>query len=159
GQTSIRVDHQFSSKSKLFVRYSRIPVVTETGDVNRNAPGSDPYAEDRNPGGTAHDVGAGYDFSITPTLLSQTYFKYTDSLFLDLDPGRKAGYAGLIGLKGVDAEAGFPRINISGYQSVGGVPWVSSSRFFQKGYHFSQKFTYVRGTHDIRFGLDVSRSA
>ena len=104
-------------------------------------------------------IGGNYVFA--PTLLMDAFWGWTRQNTNVEQPGIGENYGlDVLGLPGTNGperfQSGWPRFNISGYSSIGTEePWTPYYRNDNQ-YSFRSNFTYVRGSHEIRWGTDIN---
>lgn len=97
----------------------------------------------------------GQTYTITPNFLYDGVFGYwrQDQFVNPTDLGKDFGL-GIPGLGGPDPRyLGFPRIRPGEYTRMGAPGWQPLSRV-EENWTTSQNFTYIKRTHQIRFGFD-----
>ena len=97
----------------------------------------------------------GHTYTFSPTLLYDGVFGYwrQDQFVNPTDLGKDFGL-GIPGLGGSDPrQIGFPRIAPGPYQRLGAPGWQPLSRV-EENWTTSQNFTWIKNTHQIRFGFD-----
>ena len=97
----------------------------------------------------------GHTYTISPTLLYDGVFGYwrQDQFVNPTDLGKDFGL-GIPGLGGSDPrQIGFPRIQPGPYTRLGAPGWQPLSRV-EENWTTSQNFTWIKNTHQIRFGFD-----
>jgi hypothetical protein len=162
----VRLDHNFSSKQQLYVRFSiKDALYTEYNDAGVIAPASNFLPNDG-----AHDrndsLVVSYNYSITPTLLNEFRFGFTNYNENDTFPIAGAAAISQLGLNfdhpvGVAAHAtadAFPTFNFAdgtvttiGQDRVG--PTTSGN------IQFTDNLTKILGKHTMRFGMDARRES
>ena len=97
----------------------------------------------------------GHTYTFTPTLLYDGVFGYwrQDQFVNPTDLGVDFNL-GIPGLGGPDPrQVGFPRIQPGPYTRLGAPGWQPLSRV-EENWTTSQNFTWIRGSHQVRFGFD-----
>ncbi len=121
------------------------------GDAGGPAPGGSPGNAE-----TYVNIGTfGHTYTFSPTLLYDGVFGYwrQDQFVNPTDLGKDFGL-GIPGLGGSDPrQIGFPRIAPGPYQRLGAPGWQPLSRV-EENWTTSQNFTWIKNTHQIRFGFD-----
>ncbi|HXW13557.1 MAG TPA: carboxypeptidase regulatory-like domain-containing protein, partial [Terriglobia bacterium] len=160
----VRIDHNFSPKQQLYVRYSfKNAFYTEYNNAGVVAPANDflpnDGANDKN-----RSLVVSYNYSITPTLLNEFRFGFTNYNENDTFPIEGATAISQLGLTfdhpvGIASHAtadAFPTFNWAdgtvtsvGQDRVG--PTVSGNL------QFTDNVTRILGKHTLRFGLDARR--
>ena len=121
------------------------------GDAGGPAPGGSPGNAE-----TYVNLGTfGHTYTFSPTLLYDGVFGYwrQDQFVNPTDLGKDFGL-GIPGLGGPDPrQIGFPRIQPGPYTRLGAPGWQPLSRV-EENWTTSQNFTWIKNTHQIRFGFD-----
>ena len=121
------------------------------GDAGGPAPGGSPGEAE-----TYVNLGTfGHTYTFSPTLLYDGVFGYwrQDQFVNPTDLGKDFGL-GIPGLGGSDPrQIGFPRIQPGPYTRLGAPGWQPLSRV-EENWTTSQNFTWIKNTHQIRFGFD-----
>ncbi len=148
-----RVDHRWGTQDSLFARYN----LTSDREFR-------PFNEDTNLTGygvKVHNVNhsAGFDWThvFSPQLLNEFklgYNRWTEH-FNNEDQGNPfAATLGLIGLPTSGRLSGIPRINFTGYATIGSQinnPQGGAVNTFQ----FADTLTQVHGNHTLAYGFDI----
>jgi len=160
----VRLDHNFSSKQQLYVRYSfKNAFYTEYNNAGVVAPANNFLPND---GANEQDrsMVASYNYSITPTLLNEFRFGFTNYNEQDTFPISGASAVSQLGLVfdhpvGIASHAtadAFPTFNFAdgsvtniGQDRVG--PTISGNM------QFTDNLTKIIGKHTFRFGIDARR--
>ena len=164
-QFTLRLDHSFSDKHKVFVRYS-------FHDNRMEDPSStlgNPYSA--YPGlGNAHihtrgqNIVAAITSTFKPTLLNEARFSYLPQV-VDLEPfGLGTNYLQDAGVKGFE-ETGrpgvvgsFPDFGWSGYSSMNGSAFDQRPKTQDlKVFEFTDNVTLLRGRHILKVGTKIRR--
>jgi hypothetical protein len=160
----IRIDHNFSPKQQLYVRYSfKNAFYTESNDAGLIAPASNflpsDGANEKN-----RSLVVSYNYSITPTLLNEFRFGFTNYNENDTFPIQGSTALSQLGLvfdHAVNIAAhptadAFPTFNFAdgtvtsiGQDRVG--PTISGNT------QFTDNVTKIMGKHTFRFGVDIRR--
>jgi len=143
-----KVDHNLSSKHRVFGRYTQTFNLFTSGQLfDMPTTGTDRYRRMK---------GAGFDdvYTFSPTLI--TNFRYGFSLFQQQFVPLSAGFdLASIGLNpaliGVLDPQGrqFPALGISGYTAIGGAGYSDAKSNFHV---WNNDWTKLAGAHTIRFG-------
>ncbi|MGA2075971.1 MAG: carboxypeptidase regulatory-like domain-containing protein [Terriglobia bacterium] len=160
----IRIDHNFNSKQQLYVRYSfKNAYYTEYNDAGVIAPANN-FLPNNGANEKNRSLVASYNYSITPTLMNEFRFGFTNYNENDTFPIEGAtaiSQLGLIfdhpvGIASHPAADAFPTFNWAdgtvtsiGQDRVG--PTISGNT------QFTDNVTKILGKHTLRFGLDVRR--
>ena len=121
------------------------------GDAGGPAPGGSPGDAE-----TYVNLGTfGHTYTFSPTFLYDGVVGYwrQDQFVNPTDLGKDFGL-GIPGLGGPDPrQLGFPRIQPGPYTRLGAPGWQPLERV-EENYTTSQNFTWIKNTHQIRFGFD-----
>jgi len=160
----VRIDHNFSSKQQVFVRYSFKNVsYSEANSAGVVAP-----ANNFLPNVGAHDQNrslvASYNYSITPTLVNEFRFGFTDYNENDTFPIQGATAISQLGLNfdhpiGIASHPtadAFPTFNFSD-GSVTNIGQDKVGTTISGNMQFTDNLTKVVGKHTLRFGFDARR--
>ncbi|HET7213101.1 MAG TPA: carboxypeptidase regulatory-like domain-containing protein [Terriglobia bacterium] len=146
-----RIDHNFSVRDTLFGRfsYSRMP-------LNAYVKNAIPPLGRRASLRTASSAAISWTHTFTPDLLNELRAGYTrDHNFIE------SGIMGSellqqVGLQGITVSGipTYPIVSVSGLSAAGQVP-----NFLGSGTNFelTENFSWVRGSHSLKFGFDVIR--
>ena len=163
--TYVRLDHQFSSDHRAYLRVSDDPYSfpiqgawTGTGEDSEIA---DPRTEKNSLSGFV--VGASYDWIVSPTRVNHLGFSYA-GLVLDRAAGRgrpavyRQDWAGQLGLQNVDADF-FPNFSSSGFTPIGGGTWFQDLGYnVNRGWGLEDTLTIMRGKHTFKTGVAYKNS-
>jgi hypothetical protein len=160
----VRLDHNFSSKQQLYVRYSfKNAFYTEYNDAGVIAPANN-FLPNDGANEKNRSLVVSYNYSITPTLLNEFRFGFTNYNENDTFPIEGASAISQLGLvfdHAVNIAAhptadAFPTFNFAdgtvtsiGQDRTG--PTVSGNL------QFTDNVTKILGKHTLRFGADVRR--
>ena len=159
-----RIDHNFNSKQQLYVRYSfKNAFYTEYNNAGVVAPANN-FLPNDGANEKNRSLVVSYNYSITPTLLNEFRFGFTNYNENDTFPisGASAvSQLGLIfdhpvGIASHQTADAFPTFNFSdgsitniGQDRVG--PTISGNT------QFTDNLTKIMGSHTLRFGMDARR--
>ena len=150
-QVHARIDHQFSTKTTMFGRFSR----TSSDTLSYSVPL--PYSGTTGTnGGTQALVNVNHIF--TPTLLNSLTMGYTygnsvSKILLANRPIATEDF-GLANMKITGDSQGMPLLAITGYAAMGS-PINNPTGGRQDYYQLTDDVTWVRNRHDIKIGVDV----
>ena len=160
----IRLDHNFNSKQQLYVRYSfKNAFYTEYNDAGIVAPANN-FLPNDGANEQNRSLVVSYNYSITPTLLNEFRFGFTNYNEQDTFPIAGASAISQLGLifdhpVGIASHStadAFPTFNFSdgsitniGQDRVG--PTISGNT------QFTDNLTKIMGKHTLRFGIDARR--
>jgi hypothetical protein len=153
-----RIDHQFSSKDSLFVRYS-LNFDREfwpTGTVPESTttlPGYGRFSHD-----SYQMAGLDWTHIVNPKLVNEVKLGYNRYQLREVDQDLGNTLASSLGITGVanigSVPAGVPNMNFSGYASMGAdetTPQSGAVNTFQIG----DTLTHVLGSHTLSYGADI----
>ena len=96
--------------------------------------------------------------NFSPSLLNVFYFGYSHTnTFLGSPKIASQNLTTTFGLQNLAPEAdayGVPEVNITGFGSLGDIPWCPEGAL-DVARQFSDQFTYLKGRHTIGFGTDL----
>lgn len=154
---TLRMDHSFSEKSRIFGMYSGRDNTRFTAGTGRAYPApadSNGWDQDF----ITHYARAGWDYTFTPTLLNHLNIgfnrtdskNYTDSALQGLtdhtDWDAKLGIRGSSGIN-------FP--NFSFGEGIRTVGRTNNSDNIDNGWRFNENLMWVKGRHSLNFGADA----
>ena len=153
-QGSGRIDHRFSSRDSLTLRYSYgdqdlfEPFVQETTTV----PGFGNFVRN-----TAHSALAEYGHTFSPRVIHSLRLGFTRSYREALQENNRTDAGALWSVPWLNVrprDFGFPALNIAGYSTVGDATQLPIERHTNT-YQFSDALSFFRGGHLWKFGVDV----
>jgi hypothetical protein len=159
-QFTVRVDHEFSSNTHLFGRY------TFADDMLLNAAYRVGLGLIRPDKTQVPVVGLTHVFS--PTLISETRLNFFKAYLARIPDGgaSSTNYAAQLGLQNLDPLPGYyalPNLSFTGYTTGGN---SNATGFVGYGccatqnniyYRAGETLTWIKGSHNIRFGTDINR--
>ncbi|NWG14486.1 MAG: TonB-dependent receptor [Acidobacteria bacterium] len=151
-QWSFRIDHNQSEKHRIFGRW------TEDHRVSKSLAITPGYSSDRD--FDAHSGVLGWNYVISPTMLSEVRFGYTrytersgsSATEVLLGPGGKINLP--YGDIPAELRVGLCCFRISGFPRVElatGFPYINN------GYQLNDKISWTKGRHSLLMGASVSR--
>lgn len=158
-----KVNYNPTTKSQIFGRYSFSPTLVfdppslgaAGGDAtNGGQPGRAP--------GFTQSAGAGGTYAFSPHILLDWSAGYTrlrlSAENIDLDKNYGLDVLKIPGTNGSDRlQAGYPRFTFSTFSNIGN-PNVSNPFLFRDNqYVTSESMSWIKGSHNIRFGFEFSR--
>lgn len=147
-----RIDHAFSDNNRFYFRYlfNRDPL-TNTSVLPQS------IADTRNSSLRHQQIFLFADtHTVTPRLITDARFSLSDRVYHNASPGLGSDPAQLFGLRGVPSGA-FPQITVAGMSTLGsGTHERVQSPIRQQ--QFVNSWTWVRGSHIVKFGGEVRRS-
>jgi hypothetical protein len=148
-----RIDHAFSDNNHFYFRYlfNRDPLTTTS--VYPQA-----VADTRNSQERHQNVSLFADtHTLTPNLITDARFSYSDRLNHAVSPGLGADPAQLLGLRGVPSGA-FPQVTVAGFSNIGSGTH-ERVQFPIRQQQYVNSWTWVHGNHIVKFGGEVRRSS
>jgi hypothetical protein len=151
-----RVDHVFSEKHRVFVRYSYlrdndIPVPFLPDGSGNLTSGVTGHAITRGDG-----IASEYDWTISPSTLNQARFGYTRR-----NVSQASLQNGGVTIPGAPVSAfpsTLPIFTVTGFQQIGPTS-AANTNFTTSVTEFLDTFSMVRGRHTFKFGMDFRREA
>jgi hypothetical protein len=159
-QFDVRIDHNFSDRNQLFVRYSYF-------DEPRLRPG--PFKSLADGGGfnqgdehvRTQGAALSYTHSFSPTLINEARIGFNREHVTRLQPHgndttdipAQFGIPGILQTKG---NGGLPYFGIGGLSQLGAAEWLVSERF-SSTYQITENLTKVYNTHTFKGGLEIQR--
>jgi hypothetical protein len=151
----IRLDHQFSPNSNVFVRHS----FQNTSAVSPSLFGL-PLGGPPTLAGTTHarvqNTGIGHTYQVTPTWMNELRLglnRQTSTLRQE-DYGQNLDEQfGIPGVNRSPQTSGLSNINVAGLFTLGGSILTPLS-VASTNWNVSEKITWLAGRHTVRFGLD-----
>jgi Carboxypeptidase regulatory-like domain len=148
-----RIDHAFSDSNRFYFRYlfNKDPLVTTSVYPDK-------VADTRNSQERHQQMFLFADtHTITPNLITDVRFTYSDRLNHAVSPGLGADPRQLLGLSGVPSGA-FPQITVAGFANLGSGTH-ERVQFPIRQQQYVTSWTWVHGRHVIKFGAEVRRSS
>lgn len=146
-----RVDYEFSENSKLFASYS----LRNGNEIEVNSlPIFGATTKGRN-----QSISIEYNHDFSENMVASLGLKFSRETEQQLSA--QAGQHGLLASLGItglspldDLDEGYPSFDISGYAGLGGdTDWPNT--VFLNNLEISPAFTYVRGRHNMEFGVEI----
>jgi hypothetical protein len=147
-----RVDHAFSDANRFYFRYlfNRDPL-TNTSVYPH------PIADTRNSSKRHQNIYLFADtHTLTPNLILDARVSISDRTFHNTSPGLGTDPAQLLGLRGV-ASGAFPQFTVAGVSNLGAATHERVQIPIRQQ-QFVSSWTWVRGSHVMKFGGEVRRS-
>lgn len=149
-----RGDHRFNDKDSLSLRYGKRWGRTNAPFGESSLGEFDTF--------THNDVSLGgltYTRIITPAFLTDFHFGVSRDANYDTLLGNPptAAQLGMAGSTAVPGIAAFPTINVTNYLALG-YPNNEPVDLYVTTYTLGQKFTWVKGNHILKWGVDFSRN-
>jgi carboxypeptidase family protein len=155
----LRLDHNFTSKQQVYARFSWKNLLSDVGQTNTLANPLLPNDVD-----TEHDrsLVVSYTYIITPKLLNEFRFGFTNSLINDSFPIQGATADNQLGLTGISfanhpATGAFPTFNFTDGTGFTQIGHDKDGPGASKTLEFTDNLSRTIGKHTIRAGLDARR--
>jgi len=156
----VRVDHQLTSQDSTFATFS-------FGNVQRIQP--DPFPEPAGGGffsGTVSDLARAAGISdvhtFAPNKINEFkvgYMRYAVQAIPFLAGNNVSGQLGIPGIfdpNNALETGGLPYMAINGWSTLGTTDWFPEV-LLENNYQYIDSFTYIRGSHALKAGVDVRR--
>jgi hypothetical protein len=151
---TIRLDHDLSVQHKVYFTYSSRQNVR----TSVNPTWADPSGSGRDQVFTTHYIRAGWDYMITPTLLSHFSLGYNRTNSVNVAKSVSGGnWDQQLGIQGVPAQAHgtYPVVGLfNGANPPTGQGDSVNGDTIDNGYRLNYDLTWVKGKHNIKAGLD-----
>lgn len=147
-QWNVKVDHRFSDKNSMFVRYTSA----------RHQPSGENVFTDPNVGRNRDDDQTNRNFMVSnthtfsPTLINNLRVGTSRQLFLFETVGKYLGYAQKIGLPDSVPADQVPDVNVRPYPRIGGGALGKRSSL---NWDIQDMVTMISGNHTFKFGLNA----
>ncbi|MCU1340239.1 MAG: TonB-dependent hemoglobin/transferrin/lactoferrin receptor family protein [Bryobacterales bacterium] len=151
----IRVDHQFSPQNTLFVRNSLQDTAAVSASLFGLPLGGPPTLAGTTSART-QNTGLGYIHQFSPTLINESRIGLTRQANTLTQEDYGQNLSEQFGIPGVNRSpetSGLSGLVVSGLFSVGG-SILTPLRVAATDWNFSEKITWVKGRHTLRFGVD-----
>lgn len=156
----VRFDENLSSRNQLFERVSY-------SKRHANFPGDFTGLGD-NAGfgaGDFHDsslnLGVGWTYDISPTLVNETRFGYSHLRTTSAPPSAsETGVPAQFGIQGIpqtSGNGGLPTIDVSGLTSLGAGAFASPNQRSSDTIQFTENLTKIHGGHSFKGGFEYQR--
>ena len=147
-QWNVKVDHRFSNKNSMFVRYTSARHQPSGENIF-----TDPnVGRNRNDDQTNRNVLFSNTHTFSPTLINNLRVGTSRQLFLFETVGKYMGYAQQIGLPDSVPADQVPDINLRGYPRIGGGALGKRSSL---NWDIQNMVTKIAGNHTMKFGLNA----
>ncbi len=147
---TIRVDQTISDNNRIFVSYSSRDNVRQ-GANSLPLPYGNFVPQDF----FTHYTRAGWDYTITPTLLNHLNLGYNRTNSLNYAPTlggeNVAQQAGIVNI----VSTAFPVLNFDGLDSFTNIATGSNGDNIDNGSRIADSISYQHGRHSIKFGVDL----
>jgi len=165
-----KLNYNVSSAAQVWAKYSQMNALVYSdmwlGNPDQGGIGGYGFGVGSGTGDTTVKIGTvGATWTLSPTFLLDATFGLTrfDQECLPPDFGTNYG-TDVFGIPGTNGDgggfgdirySGMPYFNISSYEPFGGVDgWTPLFRN-DRSYNVSVNSTYIKGSHEMRFGVDV----
>jgi hypothetical protein len=150
-----KIDHRFSTTDSTSFRYSK-------RFERNNAPwaGSDTGSFGNYVRNDRSLLGLDFTHMFTPTLLMEARAGYNRTAQREHTLRVGLDTAGQLGIQGSTKDPmleGFPLINVTGYLPLGFAA-NEPVQFYVTTIQYGDKFTWIRNSHVIKFGVDIARN-
>lgn len=159
-QYTVRLDHRFSDSHSLFGRYTHTGNVQAANCPNSPIPG----------GGTGlpcpvdnrfHHGTLNYTWLIGSNRINEARFSFNrlGNMLLPVPPDRRVDFTSQLGISGsstVPIDLGLPALSFTGYSPLGH-PFQYPQRRFDNTFDMSDSFSWTKGSHIMKFGVDFRR--
>lgn len=149
---SIRIDHNFSDKNKLFGRFSDNRNFRQTKNWNMGMADMDARTDQRN----NYNGLIAHTFVFSPTVVNEFRANITRQSLDFIHPSFDQGWPAKLGFPAIIPQDAFPPVQIDGV-----MPSIGSNRGgFAGGYRkhhtvqFTDSVTFIRGSHTFKAGID-----
>jgi hypothetical protein len=161
----IKVDHSISSKQKLMgsYTYQQRPRIIWTGGMTPpRGWGQKPtnpldYTGDQL--ANSWKVRLNHDYIVAPTVVN--HFGLSADRYYNLQPNATIGqgWDTKLGITGIPRDTGeFPAISFAGgFVSPQGISGLGSQRWYDLRYSVIENITWIRGSHAMKFGMEIDR--
>jgi hypothetical protein len=153
-QFTVRGDHNLTSTSNLFVRYS----------LNDNESYAASLLPQYQQSGLSrqHNAVAGHNHVIRPNLINELRANFSrhslnqgPAFSFDRNMAELFGLRNLLGRADASRYNALPTVNITGFAGMGG-PALITQRV--RGYSLLDNLTWIRGAHTVKAGVDLRRN-
>jgi len=144
---SLRVDHQFTTRMKMFYNWSwntRTSFTPELNVVDRLFNASQRTSKD-----SQTTTGLGATYTLSPTLISETRLNYYRFFNRATWPGYGTDFGALLGI---------PNIGAGSMPQITGIPFVANPSInVQESINFKEDVSKLYGKHAFKMGYDLMR--
>ena len=152
-QQFVRIDHNFTSKDKLFGRYGIETLQLPTFPINPN-----PYFVQRRPR-RQQNATITYTRLVSSTMLNELRISYNRDIFKAKDDVSGSSFnifkdLGIPGQTNNPTDTGLPSLAITGVSGLGN---TDINTIWDESRQLSDHFSLTKGPHSIRFGIDYTR--
>jgi len=152
-QEFVRIDHNFSSKDKLFGRYGIQTLELPTFPINPN-----PYFVTRRPR-RQQNATITYTRLVSATMLNELRVSYNRDIFKVNDDISGSSFnifkeLGIPGQTNNPTDTGLPSLSITGVSGLGN---TDINTIWDESRQLSDHFTLNHGAHSIKFGVEYTR--
>ena len=150
-----KINYSVNQKYSLWGKHGHMDAPVSGNPIFGEAGGPAPGGSPGNAETYVHIATFGHTYTFSPTFFYDGVFGYwrQDQFVNPTDLGQDFNL-GIPGLGGPDPrQIGFPRIQPGPYTRLGAPGWQPLDRV-EENWTTSQNFTWVKGTHQVRFGFD-----
>ena len=149
---TVRLDQDLSLKHKLYFTYSSRQNVR----TSVNPTWADPSGSGRNQIFTTHYIRTGWDYVITPTMLSHFSLGYNRTNSVNVAKSVSGvNWDQQLGIQGISQKGTYPVVGLfNGANPPTGQGDSVNGDTIDNGYRLNYDLTWVRGKHNIKAGLD-----
>lgn len=146
-----RVDHAFSDKDRVYGRFLASHGGQTDSPVWGTVPAMDPVFRTRK--NKFYNGGITWFHNFKPAFINEFRFNYDWREFINLNSGAYTNFNETIGLRGVNQKFA-PRVNITGYTSMGESSNNERIQSPIKGTHIADNVLLLKGDHSIKIGFE-----
>jgi len=149
-----RLDHSFSEKDRLYVRYGWVRAPQFLAPVYPNA-----FADFRsgNPDNHNTNIVGNWQHNLRPSLINELRYSDGRRQHIDHASGTDSGQNAKLGLKGVDPNA-FAIITVTGFSQLGSNGNQSRIQDPIQTEQLIDSITWIRGRHNVKTGFEYRYS-
>jgi hypothetical protein len=150
-QTSVRIDHNFSDKDKIFGRYTGTRNVRMNRAWNNGDADTDARDDDRD----NHNLILSETHVFSPSLINEFRVNGVRQYLIFRHPSFDKGYPAQLGFPAIFPQDAFPPINIQGMLPFGsGRGGFAGGHRRQHSVQIADSLTWTKGRHVVKFGTD-----
>ncbi|MDX2266731.1 MAG: TonB-dependent receptor [Bryobacter sp.] len=150
---TLRVDHELTTKDRIFGRLAYVTAPEEIAAVFPNAAVDDRAGPREN---RHNNILLSWQRSIKPTLINEFKYMYGNRLHINRGAGTGSNLNGSLGINGVNPEV-FARFNVNGYSPLG----QGNHERIQDPiltHQFNDNLIIIKGNHNIKTGFEFRYS-
>jgi hypothetical protein len=147
-QAMFRIDHRFNDQNSVFFRYSLFEgIEANPSPIDNGGQSTDVRTQ---------NMAFNYTRILTPNFLYELRAGYNRPTYLILQDGAfQVDYAAQLGLRNLLSDPvgwGVPNVSLTGFSSIG--TDTNPTTQVSNTYHLVNHFSWTRGTHNLKFGVD-----